>query len=56
MREHNGERKGGARYTSTRRPAILRACLPCRNRSAAARLEARIKTLPSAKKLAFFGE
>lgn len=54
MREHNGDGGKGARYTRSRRPAVLRACLPCRDRSAASRMEALIKALPTDKKLAFF--
>lgn len=55
LKEHNGILPGGARYTRARGPALLRACLPCRDRRAAARLEARVKALPRNKKMAFFG-
>lgn len=54
LREHNGELGGGARYTRARRPVVLRACLPCRDRRAATRMEALIKSLPANKKMAFF--
>ena len=54
--EHNGLRRGGARYTRTRRPNVMRACLPCYNRPTAAKLEAKVKKLPKKQKLAFFWE
>lgn len=55
LRQHNGETYGGARYTYTRRPIILRGCMPCHDRSSASRMEARIKHLSKEKKLAFVG-
>lgn len=54
LQEHNGLCAGGAHYTSTRRPNVMRACLPCYNRPAAARMEAKIKKLPKKQKLSFF--
>ncbi len=56
LREHNGVLKGGAKYTRQGRPFILRACLPCRDRSSAQKLEARIKTMPKSGKMVFFGD
>lgn len=55
MQEHNGLRTGGAKYTRERRPAILRGCVPCMDRSSACRLEARIKKQPRSEKLAMLG-
>lgn len=56
LMEHNGIHNRGARYTGRRRPVVLKGCLPCRNRSAASRLEAKIKSLPKNKKLVFLGD
>lgn len=54
LAQHNGLRAGGARYTRTRRPVILRASLACPDRSRACRLEHLVQSLPRRKKLAFF--
>ncbi|TVM17931.1 GIY-YIG nuclease family protein [Oceanidesulfovibrio indonesiensis] len=51
--EHNGTLPGGARYTRSRRPVRLAASAACTDRSAACTLEARIKRLPRAEKIAF---
>lgn len=51
LKEHNGLRPGGARYTRTRRPVRLTACVEQADRSAALRLEAEIKKAPRADKL-----
>ncbi|TVM32859.1 GIY-YIG nuclease family protein [Oceanidesulfovibrio marinus] len=53
LAEHNGEAPGGARYTRSRRPVRVAASAPCPDRSAACSLEARIKRLPRAEKVAF---
>lgn len=50
---HNGLLPGGARYTSSRRPVRLLACQPCPDRSSALRLEAAVKRMRRASKLAF---
>ena len=52
LEQHNGLRPGGARYTRGRRPVILYASTLCADRSAALRLEERIKALPRQRKLA----
>lgn len=44
--QHNGEQAGGARYTRARRPVVLVWSEPCANRSAAARAEYRVRSLP----------
>ena len=51
LREHNGERRGGARYTQGRRPVSLYAARPCTDRRAATQLEWRTKRLPRAQKM-----
>ncbi len=55
LAEHNGKKAGGARFTRSRRPIVMRACLPCMDRRSASRAEAKVKALPRNKKLAFFG-
>lgn len=50
LREHNGERPGGARYTRGRRPVVLYAAYPCTDRRAATQLEWWTKRLPRARK------
>lgn len=52
LREHNGERPGGARYTRGRRPVALHAAHPCADRKEASQLEWRVKRLPRARKAA----
>lgn len=52
LREHNGELRGGARYTRGRRPVSLHAACPCADRREASRLEHRVKQLRRAEKLA----
>ena len=49
---HNGEKPGGARYTRGRRPVTLAACADGLEHGEALRLEAQIKRLPRAEKLA----
>lgn len=51
LAQHNGLLPGGARCTRARRPVTLRACSPCPDRSAAARLERHIKAQPRHRKL-----
>ena len=48
--EHNGKRPGGARYTRSRRPVTLLWSEQHPDRASASRREARIKTLPRARK------
>ncbi len=48
---HNGDIAGGARYTRGRRPVSLEACAHGFSRSAALRLESRVKRLPREKKI-----
>lgn len=50
--EHNGFRRGGARYTATRKPVELLTASAGLSRSDALRLEAAIKRLPRSLKLA----
>jgi putative endonuclease len=52
MLEHNGKRANGARYTRSRRPVKLVYQEPATNRSAACKLEYRIKRLSRRDKLA----
>ncbi|NQZ31658.1 MAG: GIY-YIG nuclease family protein [Oceanospirillaceae bacterium] len=49
--EHNGIKKGGARYTQARRPVTMLWSQPCDNRADACRREAAIKKLTRTKKL-----
>ncbi len=53
LRQHNGEIPGGARYTASRRPVRPAAARIVRGRAAAQRLEARVKRLSAADKVAF---
>jgi putative endonuclease len=50
LREHNGELRGGARYTRGRRPVTVYAAHACADRRAATQLEWRTKRLPRARK------
>jgi putative endonuclease len=51
LSQHNGERAGGPRYTSGRRPVVLRWSEPASDRSAAQQREAAIKKLSRQDKL-----
>ncbi|WP_036228302.1 GIY-YIG nuclease family protein [Marinobacterium jannaschii] len=51
LREHNGEIKGGARYTRARRPVALVWQEPQPDRSAACRREVAVKALRRTDKL-----
>lgn len=51
LAEHNGEARGGARYTQPRRPVRLVASRGCADRSEAQRLEAHVRRFPRAAKL-----
>ena len=52
LRQHvAGRKKGGAKFTAARRPEGFAALWQAPDRSAALRLEARIKSLPRSKKL-----
>lgn len=53
LAQHNGLRSGGARCTRARRPVVLRALVPCADRSNATGLERRLRALPRARKLMF---
>ncbi|MEM9254854.1 MAG: GIY-YIG nuclease family protein [Pseudomonadota bacterium] len=55
LRQHNGEIKGGPRYTSGRRPVTLLWTEQVIDRSSAQRREAQIKQLSRAEKLALIG-
>ena len=50
-RQHNGEIRGGAKYTASRRPVITIAACQSPDRSQAQRLEAQLKRLARAGKL-----
>lgn len=52
IRQHNGELKGGAKYTSTRRPVQLKAYWLHPNRALACQHEYQIKQLSRPQKLA----
>ena len=52
LAQHNGERPGGARFTSGRRPVRLIWSMAASDRSAASRREAGIKKLSRTQKLA----
>jgi putative endonuclease len=52
LREHNGELRGGARYTQGRRPVTIYAAHACADRRAATQLEWRTKKLPRMRKAA----
>ncbi len=52
LHEHNGLKKGGAKYTQARRPVQLCTYAPAPTRSEAAKLEARIRKLPKMQKIA----
>ncbi len=54
LRQHNGELKGGARYTQTRRPVRVVYQEDGYDRSSAAKREYVIKQLSSAAKKALF--
>lgn len=45
LRQHNGELAGGARYTQPRRPVKVAWQSPAASRSAAQKIEARLKQL-----------
>lgn len=51
VRQHNGEIKGGAKYTRARRPVLLHAVKYCGSRSKAAKAEHTFKKLSRAEKL-----
>lgn len=51
VREHNGDRSGGAKYTRTRRPVEVAATWPCEDQSEAASAEAHFKALSRDEKL-----
>ena len=49
--QHNGRLPGGAKYTRSRRPVLLRAAFNAGDKRTAFKIEKRIKRLPRAKKL-----
>jgi len=51
LRQHNGELKGGARYTRSRRPVLLLAVARAPDRATALRAERQLKALPRHEKL-----
>ncbi len=53
FQQHNGIRKGGAKYTQSRRPVTLLAYQGLMQKSQALKLEITIKNLPKNQKLAF---
>ncbi|WP_297217956.1 GIY-YIG nuclease family protein [uncultured Desulfovibrio sp.] len=56
LAQHNGGLAGGARYTRSRRPVRLEGVRCCEDRSAALRLEARIKRAQRAQKPGLLAE
>lgn len=52
VRQHNGEIRGGAKYTSTRRPVVLVGAERHPDRSSAQKREYRIKRMSRKRKLA----
>lgn len=50
--QHNGLRPGGAKYTRSRRPVRLAACVALPDRSAALRVEEAVKKTPRRGKMA----
>ena len=50
VQEHNGEIRGGARYTRARRPVRLVWCEPSESRSAASQREAAVRRLSRSQK------
>ena len=54
IEQHNGLRRGGAKYTRIRRPVRLLATLKCVDKQTAFRTEYAVKKLPRVRKLAFF--
>ena len=51
--QHNGEERGGAKYTRTRCPVVLCAHAPCADKSSALKLEYRVRTLAKKDKIPF---
>jgi len=51
VKQHNGRRSGGAKYTRTRRPWALRLASRLMTRRQAMKLERQIKRLPRHKKI-----
>lgn len=50
LQQHNGELAGGAKYTATRRPVMLKASWSHPNRSSASQQEYQIKKLKKEQK------
>jgi putative endonuclease len=53
IRQHNGDIRGGARYTASRRPVVLAGACKATDRSNAQKLEASLKRLMRSEKLAW---
>ena len=53
LKQHNGEIKGGAKYTRSRRPCKYIYNEKCLNRSDAAKKEARYKKLTKKQKISY---
>ena len=53
LRQHNGEIKGGAKYTRSRRPVVLLWSDFCKSRSDACKREIKFKKLKRKEKLLF---
>lgn len=51
IRAHNGLIKGGAKYTSKRRPVVLLKFFECDSKSSALKIEYKIKKLSRAQKI-----
>lgn len=45
LKQHNGLRPGGAKYTASRRPVVKVFCIQCSNKSSALKREYRLKQL-----------
>jgi len=53
LKQHNGEIRGGAKYTRSKRPCKVLYCVPVENRSVASKKEAEFKKLSRKKKEEF---
>ena len=53
VRQHNGELKGGAKYTRSRRPVRLVFMWPYSSNSAAQKAERKFKALPRVSKISY---
>ena len=53
LKQHNGELKGGSKYTRSRRPVVLLWSDSCKSRSDASKREIKFKKLKRKEKLLF---